>query len=191
LNVKRVEVAGSAEVFGRWRARPDFKVLGPRLGPRVQAVARALAADDGTLAGRFADGEEVEVAMDDGPPVAIGPDDVQLMHDVRSGLGVASEGGITVALELDVTPELRREGLARELVRMIQDARKAAGLEVTDRIALGVETSEEPAAAMAAHRDDIAAETLAATVEEHVVDGYLLEGMLEGTPVTVSVRKSG
>jgi isoleucyl-tRNA synthetase len=184
-------VAGSAEVFGRWRARPDFKVLGPRLGPRVQAVARALAADDGTLAGRFADGEELEVALDDGPAVVIGPDDVQLMHDVRSGLGVASEGGVTVALELDVTPELRREGLARELVRMIQDARKAAGLDVTDRIALGVETSAEPAAALAAHREEIAAETLAATVEERGVDGFRLEGMLEGTSVIVTLRKSG
>ena len=135
--MKRVEVAGSAEVFGRWQARPDFKVLGPRLGPRVQAVAAALAADDGTLAGRLADGEQVEVVVDDGPALSIGPEDVQLTHDARSGLGVASEGDVTVALELEVTPELRREGLARELVRMIQDARKAAGLEVTDRISLG------------------------------------------------------
>lgn len=191
LNVKRVEVAGSAEVFGRWRARPDFKVLGPRLGPRVQAVARAMAADDGTLAGRFADGEQLEVAVDDGPAVAIGPDDVQLTHDVRSGLGVASEGGVTVALELDVTPELRREGLARELVRMIQDARKAAGLEVTDRISLGIETSGEPAAALTAHEEEIAAETLAENLETTGLDGFRLEGTLEGTPVIVSLRKSG
>jgi isoleucyl-tRNA synthetase len=191
LNVKRVEVAGSAEVFGRWRARPDFKVLGPRLGPRVQAVSRALAADDGTLAGRWAEGEQLEVAVDDGPAVSIGPDDVQLTHDVRSGLGVASEGGVTVALELDVTPELRREGLARELVRMIQDARKAAGLEVTDRISLGIETSGEPAAALTAHGEEIAAETLAASVGTTALDGFRLEGTLEGTPVIVSLRKAG
>jgi isoleucyl-tRNA synthetase len=191
LNVKRVEVAGSAEVFGRWRARPDFKVLGPRLGPRVQAVAAALDADDGTLAGRLAEGARLEVGVDDGPAVPIGPDDVQLTHDVRSGLGVASEGGVTVALELQVTPELRREGLARELVRMIQDARKAAGLDVTDRISLGVETSGEPAAALAAHGDEIAAETLAATVGTSGVDGFRMEGTLEGTPVVVSLSKAG
>jgi isoleucyl-tRNA synthetase len=191
LNVKRVEVAGSADVFGRWRARPDFKVLGPRLGPRVRAVAAALAADDGTLAGRLADGEQVEVAVDEGPPVPIGPDDIQLTHDVRSGLGVASEGGVTVALELEITPELRREGLARELVRMIQDARKDAGLQVTDRIALGVETSGEPAAALAAHREEIAAETLATTLATSSVDGFRLEGTLDGTPAVVSLRKEG
>ena len=191
LNVKRVEVAGSADVFGRWRARPDFKVLGPRLGPRVQAVAAALAADDGTLAGRLADGERIEVPADGGAPVPIGPDEVQLTHDVRSGLGVASEGGVTVALELEITPELRREGLARELVRMIQDARKEAGLQVTDRIVLGVETSGEPAAALAAHGEEIAAETLAAGVVTDGVDGFRLEGALEETPVIVSLRKEG
>jgi isoleucyl-tRNA synthetase len=191
LNVKRVEIAGSADVFGRWRARPDFKVLGPRLGPRVRSVAAALEADDGTLAGRLADGAQIEVAGGEGAPVPIGPDDVQLTHDVRSGLGVASEGGVTVALELEITPELRREGLARELVRMIQDARKDAGLQVTDRIALGVETSGEPAAALAAHREEIAAETLATTLATSSVDGFRLEGTLDGTPAVVSLRKEG
>jgi isoleucyl-tRNA synthetase len=191
LNVKRVDVAGSAEVFGRWRAKPDFKVLGPRLGPRVQAVAAALADDDGTLAERLVEGDAIEIAAGEGPPVTIEPDDVLLSHDVRSGLGVASEGGITVALELEITPELRREGVARELVRMIQDARKAAGLQVTDRIALAVEASGEPAAALATHREEIAAETLAATVATDGVEGFRLEGMLDGTPVVVSLRKAG
>jgi isoleucyl-tRNA synthetase len=191
LNVKRVEIAGSAEVFGRWRAKPDFKVLGPRLGARVQAVAAALAADDGTLAERLVEGDPVEVAADDEPVITIGPGDVQLVHDVRSGMGVASEGGVTVALELEVTPELRREGVARELVRMIQDARKGAGLEVTDRIELAVETSGEVAEALAAHREEVASETLAATVTTDGFDGFRLEGMLEGTPVIVSLRKAG
>ncbi len=189
LNVKAVEIAGSAEVFGRWRAKPDFKVLGPRLGLRVRAVAAALAADDGTIAGRLIEGDSIEIAVDD-EPITIGPDDVQLVHDVRSGLGVASEGGVTVALELEVTPELRREGVARELVRMIQDARKSAGLEVTDRIELAVETSGEPADALDAHGDEIAAETLATMATERI-DGFRLEGMLDGTPVIVNLRKAG
>jgi isoleucyl-tRNA synthetase len=191
LNVKRVDLAGSAEVFGRWRAKPDFKRIGPRLGHRVRAVAAALEADDGMLAGRLAEGDAVEVAVGDGAPIRIGPDDVQLSHDVRSGLGVASEAGVTVALELEVSPELRREGVARELIRLIQDARKTAGLEVTDRIVLAVETSGEPADALAAHREEIAAETLAATVATDGVDGFRLEVTLDGTPVVVSLRKTG
>jgi isoleucyl-tRNA synthetase len=190
LNVKRVDLAGSAEAFGRWRAKPDFKVLGPRLGTRVQAVAGALAEDDGTLARRLADGESVEAHLGDGSIIALGPGDVTLSHDVRSGYGVATEGGVTVALELELTPELRREGVARELVRMVQDARKEAGLEVTDRIQLGVETSGEPADALAAHRDEIAAETLATSVATSEVEGFRLEGDLEGTPVVVSLRRA-
>jgi isoleucyl-tRNA synthetase len=189
LNVKRVDVAGSAEAFGRWRAKPDFKVLGPRLGAHVQAVAAILAEDDGALAGRLADGETVEVFAGEGT-FAIGPDDVHLSHDVRSGYGVATEGGVTVALELDVTPELRREGVARELVRVIQDARKGAGLEVTDRIDLAVETSGEAAEALAAHRDEIAAETLASEVRSGGVEGFRQETALDGIPVVVRLRRA-
>jgi len=190
LNVKRVDIAGSAEAFGRWRAKPDFTVLGPRLGARVQVVAAALAQDDGALAERLADGESVDLPTGDGHAVTIGPSDVDLSHDVRPGYGVATDGVVTVALALEVTPELRREGLARELVRMIQDARKEAGLEVTDRIELAVETSGEPAEALAAHRHEVAAETLATSVATSEVRGFRLEASLEGTPVVVTLRRA-
>jgi isoleucyl-tRNA synthetase len=74
---------------------------------------------------------------------------------------------------------------------MIQDARKAAGLDVTDRIVLAVETSSEPAEALAAHRDEIASETLATSVATDGVEGFRSEGTLDGTPVVVSLRKAG
>ena len=189
LNVKHVEVAGSAEAFGRWRAKPDFTVLGPRLGSAVQAVAAALGADDGTLAERLADGEPLELEMG-GRAVAIGPDDVQLSRDAPPGLGVATEGGVTVALELNVTPELRREGVARELIRMIQEARKDAGLEVTDRIELGIETLGEVADALAAHRTEIAEETLASELRTEAVDGARQEGELDGVAIVLSLRRA-
>jgi isoleucyl-tRNA synthetase len=190
LNVRRVDLAGSTEAFGRWRAKPDFAVLGPRLGARVQSVASILAGDDGTLAGRLAGGEPVEIRVGDGSLVSIGPGDVALSQDVRSGYGVATDGGVTVALELEVTPELRREGVARELIRMIQDARKAAGLEVTDRIDLGVETSGEVTEALTAHRGEIAEETLASELRNEGVDGFRQESELDGIPVVVSLRTS-
>jgi isoleucyl-tRNA synthetase len=190
LNVKRVDLAGTADVFGRWRAKPDFQVLGPRLGARVRAAASALAEDDGSLAARLAAGDEVEFSVDDGGSIVIGPGDVALSQDVRAGFGVATEGGVTVALELDVTRELRREGVARELVRMIQDARKEAGLEVTDRIALGVETSGEPAEALAAHREEIAEETLASELRTGGVDGFRQASELDGVPVVVTLRRA-
>ncbi|HEX6580655.1 MAG TPA: isoleucine--tRNA ligase [Actinomycetota bacterium] len=190
LNVKQVDLAGTADVFGRWRAKPDFQVLGPRLGARVRAAASALAEDDGSLAARLAAGQQVEMSVDDGPSIVIGPGDVALSQDVRSGYGVAAEGGVTVALELDVTSELRREGVARELVRMIQDARKEAGFEVTDRIDLAVETSGEPAEALAAHREEIAEETLASELRTEAVDGFRQVSELDGVPVVVTLERA-
>ncbi len=194
LNVKRIGFADSDEAFGRWRAKPDFKVLGPRLGQRVQAVAAALAADeDGTLAARLAEGAPIDVPVDGGAAVSVGPGDVQLVREVRPGLGVASEGGVTVALELDITPELRSEGVARELVRLVQDARKAAGLDVTDRIELIVESSGTAAEALAGHRGYIAAETLAESISDRAsaagVEGIGYEGTVDGTKVVVTVRR--
>ncbi|HEX6844978.1 MAG TPA: DUF5915 domain-containing protein, partial [Actinomycetota bacterium] len=192
LNVKRVRLAGSTDAFGTWRAKPDFKVLGPRLGGRVQALATTLAGDDGSIAAGLAAGEHVAVVIDDGPAVEIGPDDVDLVQAVREGWGVASEAGITVALELEVTPALRTEGLARELIRAVQDARRSAGLDVGDRIALAIETEGVLADALAAHTDLIGAETLAVSVAEEALDDALYRDTtaIDGVAVTLSLRRA-
>jgi isoleucyl-tRNA synthetase len=186
LNVRRIEFAESAHELGGWRAKPDFKLLGPRLGGRVQEVAEALAEDDGTLAEALARGEPVTVVG-----VQLGPADVDLAQQVRKGWGVASEGGITVALDLELTPELRREGLARELVRLIQEARRAAHLDVSDRIALGVELPDEVNDALREHLSYVQAETLAVDVTPGSLEGgHRSEGTIDGASVAVSVRRS-
>jgi isoleucyl-tRNA synthetase len=190
LNVKRVEFAESAERFGRWRAKPNFKTLGPRLGRRVKDVAAVLADDDGAIASRLALGEAVSIAVPEGE-IALEPADVDLMQDTVEGWGVAGDGTLTVALELELTPELRREGLAREVVRLVQDARKTAGLDVSDRIVLGLEADGDLAEALRVHADDIAAETLA--TELHLAD--LAEATLrhqteiDGSGLTVALRR--
>ena len=122
-------------------------------------------------------------------PVELSASDVELAQEVREGWGVASEGGITVALDLELTEALRREGIARELVRLVQDARKAADLDVSDRIDLGVSSGGSVAEALTAHRDEIAAETLAVSVSDHVLQGgHRQSAEIDGEPVTVSVR---
>jgi isoleucyl-tRNA synthetase len=191
LNVKEVLFAESAERFGRWHAKPNFKVLGPRLGPGVKDVAAALAADDGSRAAALAAGERVSVPAADGT-VEIGPEDVDLVQETLEGWGVASEGGVTVALELEITPGLRREGIARELVRLVQDSRKAAGLEVSDRIALGIVATGEVADAFAEHRGSVALETLATETRDGLLEdaAYAQEGAIEGSPVTISLRRA-
>jgi isoleucyl-tRNA synthetase len=190
LNVRRVVFAESVEAFGRWRAKPDFRALGPRLGPRVQVVAAVLARDDGSLAGELAAGAAVELTMEDGTNVEIGPDDVDLAQDVRAGWGVGADAGITVALDLEISAELRMEGIARELIRVVQDARKEAGFEVTDRISLGIEATGAIAEAVRAHAATIAGETLATSLASDLdADGFRTDADVDGQPVAVSVRR--
>jgi isoleucyl-tRNA synthetase len=94
--------------------------------------------------------------------VSLGPDDIVVTQTPLSGWEVASAGGETVALDLSLTPALRAEGLAREVIRLIQDARKNAGLDVTDRIALRwTATDPELGAALTGHRELVSDEVLA------------------------------
>jgi isoleucyl-tRNA synthetase len=191
LNVKRVRFAESASGFGRWRAKPNFRALGPLLGPRVREIAETLAADDnGSIAGELASGRSVRVSTSAGE-VQLSPEDVDLRQETLEGWGVASEGGVTVALELDLTDELRREGRARELVRLVQDARKAAGLDVSDRIVLGITVQRDLAAALEAHRDEIARETLARSIEPASLAPSIYEQttVVDGSEVTIAIRR--
>jgi isoleucyl-tRNA synthetase len=191
LNVKQVQFAESADQLGRWRAKPNFKVLGPRLGPGVKEVAAALERDDGSLAAALVHGDPVRVDLGT-EQVELAPSDVDLVQETVEGWGVASDGGITVALELQLTPELRLEGFARELVRVVQDARKAAGLDVSDRIALGLAVDGELAEALAIHRGWIGAETLAVEVVDEAATDATFERTFEidGARVGVSLRRA-
>ena len=164
LNVREVLFAESAEQLAGWNAKPNFRVLGPILGPKVKDLAAVLAGDDGSIAAALAAGEPVivQIAGDD---VRLSADDVDLTQETREGWGVSAAGGLTVALDLELTRELRLEGLARELVRAVQDARKAAGLEVSDRISLGLVVSGELAEATAEHSAYICGETLATSID--------------------------
>jgi len=187
LNVKDVKFAESATGFGRWRAKPNFKVLGPRLGSRVGEVAAALRELAPEVVASLAAGGSV--TLDD---LVLTPEDVDLTQETLEGWGVAAEGGITVALELELTPELRREGLARELVRAIQDARKAAGLDVSDRIVLGLTAPGDLVEAAREHAGWIAAETLATEIREGDVDGatYRQTVQVEGSGLTIGLRRA-
>jgi isoleucyl-tRNA synthetase len=192
LNVKEVAFAESAHELSGWRAKPNFKALGPKLGRRVQDVAAALQRDDGTLASQFARGEAVTFSASGGDPVTLAPEEVELVQQTRSGWGVASDGAVTVALDLEPDQELRNEGLARELVRAIQELRKATGLEVADRIALGVEATPATQAALQPHLAFVAKEVLAVVVRGEPVEeaSGAAELDLDGSSVRVTLRRS-
>jgi isoleucyl-tRNA synthetase len=163
LNVRVLDALGTvADDLVDHVVKPNFRALGRRFGSRTQAVAAAVTAvDPATLAGQLRTAGEASVVVD-GEPVTIGPDDVIVTQTPRAGWSVASDGGETLALDLDVTPELRREGLAREVIRLVQDARKADGLDVSDRITLRWSAADpELAAALTEHGTLIAGEVLA------------------------------
>jgi isoleucyl-tRNA synthetase len=155
----------------------------------VKDLAAVMARDDGTVAARLAAGETVTVEID-GTPISIAPAEVDLAQDVMEGWGVASEGGVTVALELEVTRELRLEWLARELVRALQDARKAAGLAISDRIVAGLTVEGEVAEALEARRSLIAAEVLAVDLVSGPIDDATFRQTidLDGTSVGIELK---
>jgi isoleucyl-tRNA synthetase len=146
--------------------KPNFRELGRRFGKGTQPVAAAVAAaHPGTLAAQLRDAASATVTVD-GEAVTLGPDELIVTQTPRAGWAVASEAGDTVALEIQITPELRREGLAREAIRLVQDARKADGLEVTDRIEMRWQSGNpDVVQALTEHGELIAGEVLA--VEFH------------------------
>jgi len=162
LNVS--SLASLSEVGGSLvdtTAKANFRALGKRFGKGVQAVAKAVAAADAAaLSLALREGTaSVEV---DGETVSLAPDEVIITETPREGWSVASDAGATVALDLEITPELRRAGLARDAIRLIQDARKNSGLDVADRIALRWQsTDEEVRTALSDHTGLISDEVLA------------------------------
>jgi isoleucyl-tRNA synthetase len=145
--------------------KPRFRALGQRFGARTKAVAAALAAaDPASVAAALRSGSASVLV--DGETVALTPEEVVVTETPRSGWAVVAGAGETIALDLAITPELRRAGLAREVIRLVQDARKTSGLEITDRISLWWTAAGELAEALREHAALVAGEVLATSYQE-------------------------
>ncbi|HEX7187082.1 MAG TPA: DUF5915 domain-containing protein, partial [Actinomycetes bacterium] len=167
-------------------AKGNFRALGKRFGKDTAKVAAAVAAhpaDD--LAATLRRGGTVTVLVD-GSGIEVGADEVLITETPREGWAVATEAGETVALDLTVTPVLRRAGLAREVVRLVQEARKATGLQVTDRVDLRWQAAGEVAEALREHAELVAAEVLATTFVEAALDAG--EGVREDRELGLRFR---
>ncbi len=139
LNVDEIDVADELSEVLEFELAANFRTLGPRLGEQVKELKPALAALDGAEAAAALEaGASITVALSGGP-VELGPDDVQLRVRGQQGFAVSREGGEVVALDLTLDESLRHRGLAREVVRLLQDLRKNSGLDVSDRIDLHLE----------------------------------------------------
>lgn len=192
LNVS--SLASLSEVGGSLvdtTAKANFRALGKRFGKRVQDVAKAVAnADAAALSLALREGTaSVEV---DGETITLAPDEVIITETPREGWSVASDSGATVALDLEITEELRQAGLARDAIRLIQEARKNSGLDVADRIALRW-TSTDPAviAALSEHSALIADEVLATDFAQgEADDSYGTPFTDEGLSLMFRLRKA-
>jgi isoleucyl-tRNA synthetase len=187
LNVKDLEDVASLADLVSWTAVPNFRTLGPRLGPRVNEVKQALANADGAALKAALDQQGwVEIAGE-----RLTADDVELRAAQHEDFALASEGAWAVALDLEVDEALRVEGTARELVRALNQVRKDAGLSITDRVEITTDVAQAPRAgsALQTHRDWIAGEVLAVKLEPGAVaDGYPAD--IDGEPVRVAISRA-
>ncbi len=183
LNVKITDDVDTLSGLMAWTVVPNFRALGPRLGPRANEIKRALAESDGTELRRRLDTDGfVEVAGE-----RLGPDDVEVRAHRHEAFALAEEGGWAVALDLDLDESLRAEGVARELARAVNDLRREQGLAVADRIGLIIGGDDVIQAVVAGHGDWLAGEVLATGI----VVGPPGPGRavdLDGRTVTVAIE---
>jgi isoleucyl-tRNA synthetase len=190
LNVKQVEfVAEEAELVS-YQVKPNYRSLGPRFGKLMpQAAAAVEALDPAAVAAAVAGERKVGIRVNGGEH-ELAPDDVTLVLQPLDGYQVEAESGRAVAVALELDDELRREGLAREVVHAVQNARRQAGLEITDRIELRLAGDPELLEAARAHEDYVGGETLATSVAyDGVEDGS--EARIEGRELQIALTASG
>ena len=191
VNVKEVEyLTDTAGVLVK-KIKPNFKVLGPKFGPKMKLVA--------AVVNQFSqeDIAEIEKAGEktitlDGATTTLALSDVEIASEDIPGWLVASEGQLTVALDVTITEDLAKEGIARELINRVQNIRKESGFEVTDKIKLMIGADEKTADAIKTHQPFIATQTLTQQLEivtpNDIIDGTETE-LTEGVKSLLKVEK--
>jgi isoleucyl-tRNA synthetase len=200
LNVKRLVVTQAVGDLITYVIKPNFAVMGPRYGKRLGAIREALSTLDPAAVAAAVEAEQavsVTVPGEDAP-VELQPDELVVETREREGFAVAQEGGLVVALDTELDDALLQEGLARDLVRVINDMRKSAGFDVSDRITTWYaldgdagQGSELVRGALATFRDYIASETLSKEVREGAPgDGaFTQEEKLGSTTIRLAVQR--
>ena len=181
LNVKALRFVEAADELGSYEVRPNYRTLGPRFGKTMPLVAAAVAAlDPANVSDALREGRAIGIAVD-GQEHRLQADDLVLAMAPLEGYQLEREGSHAVALGLAIDDELRREGLAREVVHAVQSARKAAGLAVEDRIRLVLGGDDVLVGAAQAHEEYLVREVLAIEVS--------YDGALDGEVATIEDRE--
>ena len=188
LNVENLdELASAGSGLVDISLKANFRTLGAKYGGDVQAIAKAIAAaDPENLVAQIRSQGTYDIAFAEGKAASLTEDDLVITETPRSGWAVASHSGESVALDLSLTPELISKGIVREAIRAIQDARKAAGFDVSDRIHVKWNADAESAAAIEGGKNWISEEVLALSFERDTA----LEPGAEELGLALSLTKS-
>ncbi|MEM7113492.1 MAG: class I tRNA ligase family protein [Chloroflexota bacterium] len=193
INVKAFEVVSEVGELVNYRLQPNNRTLGPRFGRDFPKVRKALMALDPADAARvLQSGEPLSIELN-GESVGLTNEEVLVQTEARGSLAVASEKGVTVAVDTTLTPELVQEGYARDLVRLINNMRKDAGLEISDRIHLGYEATGDVAEALVNFASYVQEETLTTALQASSLadSSFELTAQVGGSDVSLSLRKAG
>jgi isoleucyl-tRNA synthetase len=187
LNVRELRFVSEVDELGRVEIKPNYRTLGPRFGKQMPMVAAAVAGLDAARASaRLRDGKLVAITIG-GQDHELSADDLLVAMQPLEGYQVEREGSHAVALELNIDDDLRSEGWAREVVHAVQGARRDAGLEVTDRIALTLDGDAALIDAARSHETYIAQETLAVRVSYESLDGAVDPVRIDGLQLRLAV----
>ncbi|MEK7718037.1 MAG: isoleucine--tRNA ligase [Bacteroidota bacterium] len=191
VNVKQVEYLTDSLGIIKKKIKPNFKTLGPKYSKLMKQIAGMVAAMDQSQIASFERDGSFDTVIG-GEAVRLVSEDVEILTEDIPGWQVASEGNLTVALDIHVTPELRLEGIARELINRIQNLRKESGFEVTDKIELTVGNHPELAEALEKFGDYICTQTLALKLHRVEVSEVAADQLVEiepGLETVLTVRK--
>lgn len=189
VNVKKLSfVENTAGILVK-RIKPDFKKLGPKCGKSMKKVAESLTGLSQESIFNFEKNGFFDLNIED-KGLRIDIDDVEILSEDIPGWLVANDGRLTVALDVEVSEELRHEGLARELVNRIQNIRKGSGLEITDRINVTIEGNEEIGKAVSEWDEYIKTQTLSDKLEISELSGKGTEVDIESVIVRILIEKS-
>ncbi len=196
LNVKQVTVLDSASDVVTYALNPLPAKLGRKFGKDFPRVQKALREGDPAAVAAWArallDGQTIQVALD-GQVYDVAPDECEVRQGAAEGYAIAEEAGYLAALRTALTEDLILEGLAREIVRRVQMMRRDADFEISDRIAITYSGSERVARALAAHRDYVAGETLAESVQaaEPPAGAFSQAFTIDDEELVLSVQRIG
>ncbi len=190
LNVKDLIFVQDPKSLLAFKVLPDNKALGPKYGADFPKVKAALAKlDPDKIASQVSEGLEVTIELG-GEEVRLLADEILIQTEAAEGLSTVDSKLLTVAIETEISPELREEGLAREIIRRIQDFRKQADFKISDRIALTYQASPGLSSALTTHRDYIMEEVLAVEMSEGKPESKMFTSStsFEGEEATLGLK---